>query len=201
MNTFKNIPTRTRGRTMLGGNKPQMIPGGIEIMVNYKTARKSGYYETTGGRRTLFRRIQLPEWLEVSPEKGSLLERIQNGCVKIPAAHKHSRQGHIYWSGRKLGFKSATVGIDTSVYHDWLLAASCEEVIFVVYQFGEQEVERWRVSRNQFVRSAKRVTTSSTFEPQYMVALADLKVGGSTASQSINNPFEALDGIDLVACA
>ena len=195
-NHYKSKLERTR--TTLGGWKPTMAPGSIDVLVKYKTAMKSGYYESTSDRRALLRRVELPEWLTAEDcSESSLHNTIQKGRVKIPEEHTHMRQGHIFWSGRKFGFDGAAVGIDTSIRNHWVQHPSCQEIVFVVYRFGKLEAERWRISREQFLRYAKRVTPSKTFEPQYMVALSRLKVGGVSAPVSINTPFDILQNIEL----
>ena len=182
---------RPKNDTALGGWKPTMLYGGIDVLVNYKNARKLGYYESSSDRRTLARRVELPEWLDEQLSQPPLLTAIQAGRIHIPAKHSNERQGHILWNPRQHGIDHPAVGVDQEIYDDWVSSSACEELVFVVYRFGKIEAERWRISKQNFVVSCKRVQTSATFMPQQMISVAHLAIGGETA-RSFNNPFSKL---------
>jgi hypothetical protein len=182
---------RPKNDTNLGGWKPVMLRNGIEVPVDYKSARKFGYYESSSDRRTLARRIELPEWIDEKLSKQSLLSVVQAGQIQIPAEHSKERQGHIFWNPSKFGLERPAVGIDQEVFNNWVKASACEEIIFVVYRFGKIELERWRVSKQKFVASCKCVQTSESFVAQEMIPVTLLELGGET-SASFNNPFSKL---------
>ena len=177
--------------TTLGGQKPTMLHGGIDVFVNYKNARKSGYYESSSDRSTLARRVELPAWMDqrALPKAGTFLEALQSGKIHIPAAHTKERHGHILWNSAEFGLEGPAVGVDEEIFRDWVEADSCAEVVFVVYLHGKTELERWRISKEQFAAACKRVATSSSFVPQFMVSVKQLTPGGETASQAPSNPF------------
>jgi hypothetical protein len=185
---------RPKNDTNLGGWKPTMLHNGIDVLVNYKNARKFGYYESSSDRRTLARRVELPEWMNDQLSKLPLLPAIQAGRIRIPAEHSKERQGHIFWNPRQHGMDRPAVGVDQEIFDDWVSAAACQELVFVVYRFGKQELERWRISKQQFVTSSKRVQTSATFVAQQMISVTHLEVGGETSASSefLNNPFSKL---------
>ena len=182
---------RPKNDTNLGGWKPVMLRGGIDVLVNYKNARKFGYYESSSDRRTLARRIELPEWMNEKPFELPMLPIIQAGQIHIPAEHSKERQGHIFWNPRQFGFDRPAVGVDEEIFNDWVQASACEGIVFVVYRFGKTELERWRVSKKNFLSFGKRVQTSETFVPQQMISVQHLELGGETVA-SFNSPFSKL---------
>jgi hypothetical protein len=184
----------------LGGWKPEMIPGGLDVMVNYEHLRKTGYYEATSDRATIARRIELPEWASSYISKNSnFLSIVQSGVVRIPEEHSNERQGHIYWRPTRFGWSKPALGVDEEIFKDWVVVSACREIVFVVYEFGKKELERWRISKSDFVSHSKiisqpkNVEFSATFVPQRMICVTDLKVGGiSIANKGFNSPFENL---------
>ncbi|MCX6895389.1 MAG: hypothetical protein NTZ16_07840 [Verrucomicrobia bacterium] len=185
---------RPKNDTALGGWKPSMLHGGIEVPVNYKTARKFGYYESSSDRRTLARRVELPEWVNSQMPTGSLLAAVQSRVIHIPAEHSKERQGHIFWNPSSHGIDCPAVGVDEEIYNDWISAKACEEVVFVVYLFDKKEVERWRVAKSEFVASCKHIQTSASFAAQMMIPVTKLRLGNETTTPgaSFNNPFDNL---------
>jgi len=182
---------RPKNDTNLGGWKPTMLHGGIDVLVNYKHARKLGYYESSSDRRTLARRVELPEWVDDQLSQPPLLAAIQAGRIHIPAEHTKERQGHIFWNPRKYGIDHPAVGVDQEIFDDWVSSSACQELVFVVYQFGKRELERWHITKQQFVAHCKPVQTSATFVAQQMISVKHLELGGETAA-SFNNPFSKL---------
>lgn len=136
----------------------------------------------------------MPEWVDAQLSQSPLLPALQAGRIRIPAEHSKERQGHIFWNPRHYGIHHPAVGVDHEIYEGWVTVSACEELIFVVYRFGKIELERWRISKQQFVSSHIRVQTSAAFVAQMMIPVTLLEAGGATAgpSQSFNNPFAKL---------
>ena len=185
---------KPKNDTNLGGWKPAMLRGGINVLVNYKNARKLGYYESSSDRRTLARRVELPEWVDDQLTQSPLLPALQAGRIRIPPEHSKERQGHVFWNPRQHGIGHPAVGVDQEIFDDWVTSSACEELVFVVYRFGKVELERWRISKKKFVTSSLRIQTSATFVAQLMIPVTQLESGGEsfTSSQSFNNPFAQL---------
>lgn len=188
--------TRPKNDPELGGWKPAMLNGGIDVPVTYGKSSKSGYYERSLDKRTLARRVELPEWVNEQLDNSTgtpLLKLMQENLVHIPSIHTKERQGHVFWNPSP-DWNRPAVGVDEEVYRGCILAPECDEVIFVVYRFGKREVERWRISKARYISESKLIQTAATFVAQNMVCVNSLEVGGETSRKrvGINNPFENL---------
>jgi len=163
------IPRRPVNDPALGGWKPTMLNNSMEVLVNYKTTSKFGYYERSSDRKILARRVELPEWVDHAFRSESLLAALQSRCISIPPLHSRERQGHIYWNPRPHGIRYPMIGVDEEICSAWVETSFCEQLVFVVYRFGKIELERWQISKKKFLESAIRIQPSVTFMPQLMV--------------------------------
>lgn len=164
----------------LGGAKARMRAGSSDILVTYGKARKAGYYELCPYGKVVYRRVEFPEWMSAvigNPRrKEPLLSLFQRSAITIPDTASKERQGHIWFNPKAhLGIAFPCVGVDSEIVRSHLVGQLNRPVQFVCYRFGKTEVERWRISANQFLEQAIPCKPVEGFEEQFFIPLRALE--------------------------
>lgn len=164
----------------LGGAKPRMRAGSRDLLVSYGTARKAGYYELCPQGQVIYRRVELPPWisdvLRDPQRREPLLTLLKERKVRIPPVASNERQGHVWFNPE--GFinpPEPCVGVDTEIVQDYLLNHRERRLVFVCYEFGKIEAERWRIDGAKFLDKATWIKPREIFEPQYFIPISALE--------------------------
>ena len=163
----------------LGGAKPKMRAGSSDLLVTYGSAKKAGYYELCPYETTIYRRVELPEWMTTviddPKRRDTVLDLFKKGQVSIPETSSNERQGHIWFNPKRYtGSSEPCVGVDSEIVDAHLSKHISRTLVFVCYKFGKQEVEKWRISVSDFMKYAIRAKPSEGFEEQYFIPVSAL---------------------------
>ena len=172
----QNLPSR-------GGPKPRMLPSGQELAIQTKAGPKRGIYEISRDGSILARRVELPTWLgeiATSASRTSTLRDILSSEARPkPQEHVQESQGHIYLNPPiETGLRGASVGIDEEFIHK-LENPEFKTLKFFVYTPGYTLVERWKISKEDFLAGCRRIEGKPPFMPQFMIELSRLEMSAS----------------------